>query len=203
MKSAIRLEKFVHPVQLGTNARLVSQHELASIRKEAHEAGIREGAAAASAAFSSEEARCITQIKEVIADVFFVREDAHRLVLLSLKPLILSLVETMAPALRETTLPLEVTEIITSYANEAPEQFLDISVPTGSAKEISELIGNGLHKITLSEDTSLPTSQVKISWEGGFDLIDTAACSDAVLNAVSQFFDTIEEQETLKVSHAS
>ena len=60
--ASIRLEKFayVHHSEPGT--KLVSSEEIEAIRKEAFDAGVRDGAAAASEASSSEQptavARC-------------------------------------------------------------------------------------------------------------------------------------------------
>ena len=80
---AVRLQKFA---SVDVGARLVDSLEIQAIRKEAHEAGIREGAAAASNAFATEQSRSLAHIHEAIGDTFFAREEAYRLAMTSLQP---------------------------------------------------------------------------------------------------------------------
>lgn len=201
--ASIRLEKFayVHHSEPGT--KLVSGEEIEAIRKEAFEAGIRDGAAAASYAFSSEQSRCLSRVQEVIGDTFFAREEAHRLALSSLRPLIESLAETMAPALSSTGLSAEIAKIAEEAAIHAPDDTLTIFVPSGMGCDIAEMLEGTNPVVSVSEDLKLQSTQARVSWSGGFDLIDLGATSAAVITAIRDFFNEIEQMPEMEIQHGN
>lgn len=201
--ASIRLEKFAYVHHAEPGARLVSADEIDAIQKEAFEAGIRDGATAASDAFSTEQYRCLSRIQEAIGDTFFAREEAHRLALMSLKPLIQSLAEAIAPALSSTGLSAEISRIAEDAAIRAPEDLLVISVPFGLGEEITELLKRVNSTASVSEDASLSTAQAKVNWSGGFDLIDLEATSVAAIDAIDGFFAEIEQVLELDAHHAN
>jgi len=201
--SAIRLEKFIHPVRLDTGARLISHDEIEALKREAFEAGIREGADAASEAFSSEQSRSLSYIQEMIGDAFIAREEAHRAALTSFHPLLTSLVETLAPALGRAGLSYEIAEIVAHYAQSRPEDHLNIFVPEGMAKEVSKILENPSDKISVAEDSTLDPEGARIEWKDGFDVIDLSASAKAAENAIADFFSELDHFSKTKVPHAS
>lgn len=201
--ASIRLEKFayVHHSEPGT--KLVSGEEIEAIRTEAFEAGIHEGAAAASEAFSSEQSRCLSRIQEVIGDTFFAREEAHRLALSSLRPLIESLAETMAPALSSAGLSAEIAKIAEDAAFHAPDDRLTVFVSTGKRSGIEKLLQSASPAISISEDPKLQSTQARVSWSGGFNLIDLAATATAAITAIDGFFTEVEKMPEMELQHAN
>ncbi len=201
--SAIRLEKFRHPARPNTGARVISDDEIEAIRREAHEEGIREGAAAASAAFSSEQSRCLARIQEVVGDAFFAREEAHRLALTSLHPLLSTLLETLAPSLGQTGLAAELSRIVEEAVRTTPEETLNIYVPSGMQTEVAETLMQADAKINVREDTALNTNQTRIEWNGGFDLIDLDASAAAVNAAIDDFYAELNRTTANEVQHVN
>jgi len=201
--ASIRLEKFayIHHSEPGT--KLVSGEEIDAIRKEAFEAGIRDGAAAASEAFSSEQSRCLSRVQEVIGDTFFAREEAHRMALTSLRPLIESLAETMAPALSNAGLSAEIAKIAEEAAIRAPEDLLTVLVPTGMGSGIAEMLRGSNPAVSVSEDPILQSAQARVNWSGGFDLIDLGAASAAVIAAIDEFFTEVAQLPEMELQHAN
>jgi len=201
--ASIRLEKFayVHHSEPGT--KLVSREEIEAIRKEAFEAGIRDGAAAASEAFSSEQSRCLSRVQEVIGDTFFAREEAHRLALASLRPLIESLAEAMAPALSNAGLSAEIAKITEDAAIRAPEDILTVFVPAGMADGIAEMLQSANPAVSVSEDPMLHSTQARVNWSGGFDRIDLGATSAAAIAAINGFFNEVEQITEMEIQHAN
>jgi len=201
--ASIRLERFayVHHSEPGT--KLVSGEEIEAIRQEAFEAGIRDGAAAASEAFSSEQSRCLSRVQEVIGDTFFAREEAHRLALSSLRPLIESLAEAIAPALSNTGLSAEIAKIAEDAAIRAPDDTLTIFVPSGMGDGLAEMLEKAIPAVSISEDPTLQSTQARVSWNGGFDLIDLGATSAAAIVAVDGFFNEIKQLPEMEIQHAN
>lgn len=201
--ASIRLEKFayIHHSEPGT--KLVSGEEIEAIRKEAFEAGVRDGAAAASEAFQSEQSRCLSRVQEVIGDTFFAREEAHRLALSSLRPLIKSLAEAVAPALSAAGLSAEIAKIAEDAAIRAPDDTLTVFVPTGMGKGIAEMLQGTNPAVSVSEDPTLQSAQARVSWSGGFDLIDLDATSAAAVAAIHGFFNEIERQPEMEIQYAN
>jgi len=201
--ASIRLEKFayVHHSEPGT--KLVSSDEIEAIRKEAFEAGIRDGAVAASEAFSSEQARCLSRIQEVIGDTFFAREEAHRLALSSLRPLIETLAEAIAPALSNIGLSVEIARIAEEAAIRAPDDTLTVFVPSGMGGNIAEVLEGTNPAVMVSEDPMLQPTQARVSWSGGFDLIDLGAASADTIAAIDGFFNEVEQLPKMEIQHAN
>ena len=201
--ASIRLEKFayIHHSEPGT--KLVSGEEIEVIRKEAFETGVRDGATAASDAFSSEQSRCLSRIQEVIGDTFFAREEAHRLALSSLRPLIESLAEAMAPALSNAGLSAEIAKIAEEAAIRAPNDMLTVFVPAGMGSDITEMLQSTNPAVSISEDPMLQPAQARVSWSGGFDLIDLGATSAAAITAIDAFFNEVEQLPEMEIQHAN
>lgn len=201
--ASIRLEKFayVHHSEPGT--KLVSGEEIEAIRKEAFEAGIRDGASAASEAFSSEQSRCLSRIQEVIGDTFFARAEAHRLALTSLRPLIESLAKAMAPALGNAGLSAEIAKIAEEAAVRAPDDTLTVFVPSGMGSYITEMLEGSNPAVRISEDPMLQPTQARVNWSGGFDLIDLDAASAAAIAAIDGFFNEVNQLPEMDFQHAN
>lgn len=198
---AIRLEQFIQPLHHNIGARLISESEIEAIKKESFEAGIREGAAAATEAFSTEKSRCLSRIEEVIGDAFFAREEAHRLALTSLHPLIVALVDTLAPALGRSGLSAEIAAVVKSAARNAMESSLTVFTPTEMVDEIADLLAKGDSSVQVIEDQSLTESQARISWNGGFDTIDLGSATEAARTAIDLFFNELEQPIEAEVRH--
>ncbi|PCJ75026.1 MAG: hypothetical protein COA53_06810 [Rhodobacteraceae bacterium] len=201
--ASIRLEKFayIHHSEPGT--KLVSGEEIKAIRKEAFEAGVRDGAAAASEAFSSEQSRCLSRVQEVIGDTFFAREEAHRLALSSLRPLIESLAEAVTPALSAAGLSAEIAKIAEDAATRAPDDMLAVFVPIGMGIGIAEMLQGANPTVSVSEDPTLQSEQARVSWSGGFDLIDLGATAAAAIAAIDGFFNEVEQLPEMEIQHAN
>ena len=176
--------------------------EIEAIRKEAFEAGIRDGAAAASDAFSSEQSRCISRVQEVIGDTFFAREEAHRLALSSLRPLIETLAEAIAPALSNSGLSAEIAKIAEEAAIRAPDDTLTVFVPTGMGCSIAKMLQGVKPAVLISEDPMLQSTQARVSWSGGFDRIDLDATSTAAIAAIDGFFIELELLPKVEIQNA-
>lgn len=200
---SIRLEKFAYVHHSEPGARLVSCEEMEAVRKEAYESGIREGATAASEAFSSEQSRCLSRIQEAIGDTFFAREEAHRLALSSLRPLVETLTKAIAPALCNSGLSAEIAEIVEEATTRAPDELLTIFVPPSVSDGIEELLKMSNPSVSILEDSTLEDTQARVSWGGGFDLIDLGAASDSAIAAISEFFAEIDHAPELEIQHAN
>ena len=199
--SAIRLEKFINPVQIDTHARLISIAEIEALKKEAFEAGIKEGANAASAAFSAEQSRCLSRIQEVIGDAFFAREEASRKTLTSLHPLLETMLETLAPSLGQTGLSAEISRIVDEAITSAPEESITVFVPQGLGKGISQMLANAPGPVHVLEDANIQAGQAKIEWSGGFDKIDLQQSAAHVTQAIDDFFMELSETNLKEVKN--
>ena len=191
--SAIRLEKFANPVQIDTHARLVSMAEIEALKQEAFETGIKEGAKAASDAFSAEQSRCLSRIQEVIGDAFFAREEAHRNTMTSLHPLLETMLETLAPSLGQTGLSAEISRIVTEAVTTAPDETISIFVPEGLGKDIAQMLASSAGSVHVIEDPKIKSGQAQIEWSGGFDRIDLQQSADHVAKAIDDFFLELSE----------
>lgn len=201
--TAIRLEKFTDLRRGDNGARLVSETEIEVVRKEAFENGIRDGAAAATEAFSSEQSRCLSRIQEVIGDTFFAREEAHRLALTSLRPLIEALSEAIAPELCKHGLSAEIAKISQEAARRAPEDTLTVFVAGHMVDEISTMLGRSNPTVSVSEDSMLDSTEARVCWSGGFNRIDLSAAATTAIAAINGFFSEIEFPENTKVQNAN
>ena len=201
--ASIRLEKFAYVHRSESGTKLVSSEEIEAIRKEAFEAGIRDGAVAASEAFSSEQVRCLSRIQEVIGDTFFAREEAHRLALSSLRPLIETLAEAIAPALSNAGLSAEIARIAEDAAARAPDDTLTVIVPFGMGSDIADILEGANPTVMISEDPMLQPTQARVSWSGGFDLINLDATSAAAIAAIDGFFNEVERRSKMEIQHAN
>jgi len=201
--ASIRLEKFAYVHRSESGTKLVSSEEIEAIRKEAFEAGIRDGAVAASEAFSSEQVRCLSRIQEVIGDTFFAREEAHRLALSSLRPLIETLAEAIAPALSNAGLSAEIARIAEDAAARAPDDTLTVIVPFGMGSAIADILEGANPTVMISEDPMLQPTQARVSWSGGFDLINLDATSAAAIAAIDGFFNEVERRSKMEIQHAN
>ena len=191
--ATIRLEKFTNIHTMDHSARLVSGPEIEAVRKEAYENGVRDGAEAASDAFSSEQSRCLSRIQEVIGDTYFAREEAHRLALTSLRPLVEEMANALAPALCRKGLSSEISRIMGEAAQRAPDDILTVFVPAGLETEIAALLDLSDPSVHVKKDANLNGLEVRVEWGGGFDRIDLDAVTSDVLGAVSGFFAEVED----------
>ena len=201
--AVINLQRFASVQKVGIDARLFSSFEIEVVRKEAHEAGIRDGAAAASEAFSSEQSRCLSRIHEAIGDTYFAREEAHLLALSSLRPLIESLAKAIAPALCLNGLAAEIAKLVDDAARRAPEDILTIFVPAGMKPEILKLFEHTRPNVQVAEDKSLASSSARVDWGGGFELIDLGWSSKAALTAIDEFYDEVDNSVGMRAKNAN
>ena len=201
--TAIRLEKFTTVRGVSADARIVSEAEIETIRKEAFENGVRDGAAAATDAFSSEHARCLSRIQEAIGDTFFAREEAHRQALASLRPLIEAVSEAIAPELCRYGLSAEIAKIAQEAAIRAPEAKLTVFVAHDRVEEISSMLNQSNPALLLSEDSDLGPAEARVCWSGGFNQIDLSAAASSASVAINEFFCEIESPENTKVQNAN
>jgi len=201
--ATVRLEKFANIHSVENGARLVSSLELDAVRNEAYENGVREGAAAASDAFSSEQSRCLSRIQEVIGDTYFAREEAHRLALTSLQPLVESMANALAPAFCSKGLSVEIAQIVTEAARRAPDDVLTIFVPPQQVAEITALLDRDNPDVSIKQDPGLNESEARVDWGGGFDRIDLGVTSSEVLAAVRDFFAEVENSTEKRVQNGN
>ena len=201
--TTIRLEKFTDFHCAHVSARLVSDAEIEIIRNEAFESGIREGAAAATEAFSSEQSRCLSRIQEVIADTFFAREEAHRLALSSLRPLIEALSEAIAPELCKHGLSAEIAKIAQEAARRAPDDTLTVFVASDAVEEVSTMLRRSNPAVVVLEDFGLKSSEARVCWNEGFNRIDLNAAATAAMAAIDGFFCELAPSENMKVQNAN
>lgn len=201
--SAIRLEKFLHPVRPNAVARIVSPEEIAEIRKEAYENGVREGANAASEAFSTTQSQTLARIHEVIGDTIFAREEAHRLALSSLRPLVVSLSEALAPALARSGLAFEIADAVGRAAENVPDDALTVFVAPEVRAEIVPLFEKPGQQVQILDDPDLAPEQARIEWNDGFDLIDMDANKTAVMTAIEDYFIELNRPHKNEANHAN
>lgn len=201
--SAIRLEKFTRPHAFQSTARVISEAEIEAIRQEGFEDGVREGAAAASEAFSSEQSRSLIQIQELVEDAFFTREEAHQQALCSLRPLIASLIETFTRVLDHTDLVSQIAGIIDKHTRNGTKSTLEISVAQGLGPETTRLLDQQATSVAVIEDPTLTDVQARVSWGGGFDSIDLDSTVTAVTEAVESFFSELNQPYNAEVQHGN
>lgn len=201
--ASIRLEKFAYVHHSELETQLISSEEMEAVRKEAFESGIREGASAASEAFSSEQSRCLSRIQEAIGDTFFAREEAHRLALSSLRPLVETLTKAIAPALSSSGLSAEIAGIVEEVAIRAPNDLLTVFVSPKLIDGIEELLKMSNLSVSILQDPTLEGTQARVSWGGGFDLIDLGAASASAIAAIIEFFAEIDHAPELEIQHAN
>jgi hypothetical protein len=58
-------------------------------------------------------------------------------------------------------------------------------------------------EVSISEDPMLESTQARVSWSGGFDLIDLGATSAAVIAAIDEFFNEVEQLPEMEIRHAN
>lgn len=201
--SAIRLEKFTRPHAFQSTVRVISEAEIEAIRQEGFEDGVREGAAAASEAFSSEQSRSLIQIQELVEDAFFTREEAHQQALCSLRPLIASLIETFTRVLDHTDLVSQIAGIIDKHTRNGTKSTLEISVAQGLGPETTRLLDQQATSVAVIEDPTLTDVQARVSWGGGFDSIDLDSTVTAVTEAVESFFSELNQPYNAEVQHGN
>ena len=196
--AAIRPEKFARPTHPYAQARIISPEEIEAIRKEAYENGIRDGAAAASDAFSTSQSQTLVCIEESINDAFLTREEAYRLALASFHPLVMSTAEALAPALARSGLAEQIADCVNAAVRAAPEDTLTVFVASELLKEASASFAQLVPKVLVAEDAELSTGQARIAWSDGFDAIDLNANAEAVLLRIRNFFTELERPEEMK-----
>ncbi len=199
---AIKLEKFSYPILAGAAAKVVTTEELEALRQEAFEDGMREGAAAASEAFATAQSQTLARIHETIGDAFFSREEARQLALRSLRPLVESITQALAPELSRSGLGAEISALVEQATREAPPDRLDIRISPEMAQDLGNAFSN-TPGVTVMGDDTLSDGQAIVEWSDGFDRIDLAQNPDKVLSAIQSYFDTLERTLENGVKHAN
>jgi len=186
--NTVQLEKFSNPVYPGMPARIISPPELEALKKQAYEDGVHAGAAAASSAFKDAETRALFETREVIADAFFSREEAHKLALNSLQPLIIRIVDTMAPSLAISGLGAEIANVVMQALHTVSIDELTICVPVNTANAIRAQLQSRDLLVKVNEDPELNSAQTRIEWQNGFDLIDLDLVAHRIRDTLDAFF---------------
>lgn len=198
--TAIRLEKFANPVLPGNGTRLISLAEIVAIKQEAREEGIRQGAAAATQAFKTEQSQSISQIKEAINDSNLVREEAHRLAVGSLQGLIKTITKTLAPVAASTSLTEEIMRIASAAASKIDTYEVIVFVSCKRLEAVQDIFGKTL---TVKTDDTLSGDQARVEWNDGYDFIDIAATEQALNSAIDEFFAELNQPINIKVLDGS
>ncbi len=199
---AIKLEKFSYPVLAGAAAKVVTTEELEALRQEAFEDGVREGASAASEAFTTAQSQTLAKIHEIIGDAFFSREEARQLALRSLRPLVESIAQALAPELSRSGLGAEIAALVEQATREAPPDRLDIRIAPEMAQDLGSAFSN-TSGVSVTGDDTLSDGQVIVEWSGGFDRIDLAQNQDKVLSAIQSYFDALDRTLENGAKHAN
>lgn len=200
--SAIKLEKFSFPVTAGSAAQVVTTEELDAIKKQAFEEGIREGAAAASEAFSTGRSDTLASIHEAVSDACFSREEAHQLALRSLRPLINRMLEALVPELAQRGLAAEISAVVERAAREVPDAQPTIHVAPDIAEDVARQFED-YTGISIVADETLEQGQARAEWDGGFDLINLGQTADNVRLAIETYFAELEQPVDYGVKHAN
>lgn len=198
--ATVLLQNFADAREAGADTQILSSRNIQAIRTEAREAGIREGAAAAGEAFESEQSKSLARIQEAIGDTFFAREEAYRLALNSLKPLVLKIAETIAPALCQQGLSAEIADIVQDAARRAPDDRLTVFVSPDMATKTAPLF-DANPNVDVREDSELTITDARVDWSGGYDRLDLAAVSDSVLSAIHTFFDNVDDPAKMRAQN--
>lgn len=195
----VRLEKFTPPTTHNEQPRFISPLEIEALSKEQYENGVKDGAAAASAAFSSEKSRCIGAIEESLADISFSTKEAHQAALVSLKPLVIGLFSALLPAMETAELENQIGKLIDEILGKPSAELIKISVSPTKLQSLSSIWGDAVQIIA---DDSLLDTQAHIHWAAGFNSIDLEKTKSAVESAISEYFKTLEQGQNKKVTHA-
>lgn len=198
--TAIRLEKFASPVLPGNGTRLISLAEIEAIKQEAREEGIRQGAAAATRAFKTEQSQSISQIKEAINDSNLVREEAHRLAVGSLQGFIKAITKTLAPVAASTSLNEEIMRIASDAASKIDTYEVIVFVSCERLEAVQDIFGKTL---TVKTDGTLSGDQARVEWNDGYDFIDIAATEQALNSVIDEFFAELNQPINIKVLDGS
>lgn len=111
--------------------------------------------------------------------------------------------EAIAPSLSNAGLSAEIAKIAEEAAIRAPDDTLTIFVPPGIGSVFAEMLVAKNPAVAVSEDPMLQPTQARVSWSGGFDLIDLGATADAAIAAISRFFDEVEQLPETEIRHAN
>lgn len=199
---AIQLEQFSPRETVIQTQPPLDPEAVETIRREAYEQGIKDGAAAASDAFSVEQSQCIARIHELIGDAFLTREEAHRSALSSFQPLISSIVETLVPELLHSGLAAEISVKVEQAVLGFPDDAVNVFVSADMQNDIKQMLGNKGHQVKVNADAKLPDDQAKIEWGSGFDHIDLGSVALNIRTTIDEFFDELKPV-TDKVQHGN
>jgi len=192
--SAVKLESFSHDVEIRKG---ISKFEsFDSLRENAFNEGVKTGADAASRAFESEKLRTLAPILEALNDMAFSQVEASRALLVSMRPMLDKLIETVLPQCAGAGFSAEVAALVMRAYEKSPASQIVVLVAPESVVAIQDALAPAQADFIVRPDPALDELQAKVEWQSGYDQIDLAAALDSALDTVDAFFSNIERTGT-------
>lgn len=176
-------------------ARLISDLELEDERLTAFERGYSAGWEDALKAQGEDRASVIADLRQSLEDMSFTYHDAYSQMMLSLKGIVGTLLETVLPrALQHALVPGIVEEISAQVADHA-----DVAVEVLVSPDLDEEVAAALSSvpsvpITPIETPELKPGQVVLQIGGGGHEIDTGRLLRRIERSVEAYFDQLKQE---------
>jgi hypothetical protein len=171
---------------------------VAAAQKEAYERGYMEGSAATAERIEAEQAQLRSQLVEAIRDMEMSYSEARFAVLDSIKPVLDSLIEILAPMLAREGLGPAVVDLATRYIASAPSSELRIAVAAENVEAIEEATrGISTNPIVVVDHTLSPFT-ARLFWAEGFDQINLDECIAEIRSAMDSFYSEIEGDQDVR-----
>lgn len=161
------------------------ERRIAEVRGEARAAGFEEGAAKAAAAADSELAMVLSSIAERLQDGEFARSEVELRARTAMAQFAAALIAGIAPAAARAGLAAEVADAVDDALRREPSARPVVTVSPSAAPRVADALAAAGLAADVRADPELDALAADVSWAGGVDAINLAACVDAAHAVIS------------------
>lgn len=187
----LRLEDFAGSVDMAVRPQPADEERDEALRQAAYEEGYAAGWEDATTACSDARAEREAAAAQSLQALTLVHEEAQRMALASVEPLLREMVATLLPAVARAALVPQVVEALMPLAEAA----VDAPLLARASSDIHEAVERLLPilardlNVRVIEDTALPPGCVRLAAGSREAQVDLAAAMAAIAAGVSDFFD--------------
>jgi len=203
MSARLKLKVFSPQGEDPEDEKQVSEAEVEAARQAGFEAGFAEGAAASAEEHANAQDQLRAGFLEILRDGQMVRAEAQAQVMQGILPLVVSLVEHLAPTLARAGLAGHVETCLSRALSERPDLKPILCCAPEARAALERALVDWSGKYKFRTDPKLTPLEVELHWDDGFDRIDLASAIDAVLADIKRLAgddaeDSAITQETMR-----
>jgi len=194
MGQILQLEDFAAPQAVMPEPPV--EIDTSEIKKEAFDAGYKDGWADAFEETRTEDGKARSAIASALQELGFTYFEARQHIMASFQPLITAMLEAVLPrASRAALVPLVQQEM--EALAEMVEPPIHLRCSESNAQELREMVAasTSLPIEVVVEPTLLPT-QVQLHFADGFSAIDTNATMSRIQTSIDDFFGSPQGEDT-------